>query len=647
MKLGIQYYPEHWPKERWAVDAAMMQRAGVGVVRMGEFAWSAYEPREGDLDFAWMDEAIELLGRHGIRTIMCTCSRTPPPWVYANYPGIRNVQPDGTPHFTDGRYRVGLAHEAFIEVSRRIDGAVIRHFAGNDNVIAWQVDNEVGSGNDCTCPRCREAFQTYLRDKYGTPEALNAAWGKHFWSFTFIDFEDVPTPGRQPQLTLEYRRFMSQVNTAFTRWRADLIRDLDPGKPVTTNFQNLYASHTDCHELATAIDVNGMNHYPSRTPELALDYYRGARGTFWAVEQHTRLRDVDTPDGRMRLWAWMTAAHGASAVVHFRWRQCRWGNEQFGDGLLPHSGMENRFYRGLSRMGAELKEVGAMIAETQPRAEVALVYDYASRWGVEVAGFGRALDPVVEAVDFHKALARRVTAVDAMDPHEDLSRYALVVAPRLWMVDSTLAANLAAFVEGGGTLCLTVGSGVVDEYGKGFDIPRPGLLSDLAGVTVSDLSHQDDLELPLTSAAVPGLGEVSASLVADEIHLDGAEVVATHAGGWRDGLPAITRHRYGKGWVVYVGVRLAAPSIDALVDWLCDMSSIPQSFERPFGVSVYERACDKYRLLFVINWTDRVTSMDIGDGWHDAFSGAPLLEVVIPANDLRILQTEVKVPDPV
>mgnify|MGYP006305836867 CR=1 FL=1 len=109
MRLGVQYYPEHWSKERWAVDAAMMQRAGVSVVRMGEFAWGAYEPCEGDLDFSWMDEAIELLGRHGIRTIMCTCSRTPPPWVYANYPGILNVQPDGTPHFTDGRYRVGLA----------------------------------------------------------------------------------------------------------------------------------------------------------------------------------------------------------------------------------------------------------------------------------------------------------------------------------------------------------------------------------------------------------------------------------------------------------------------------------------------------------------------------------------------------------
>ena len=78
MFYGVQYYPEHWPEERWAVDAEMMQRAGFNAVRMGEFAWGAYEPRTEQLDFSWMERAIDLLGKHGIKTILCTCSRTPP-----------------------------------------------------------------------------------------------------------------------------------------------------------------------------------------------------------------------------------------------------------------------------------------------------------------------------------------------------------------------------------------------------------------------------------------------------------------------------------------------------------------------------------------------------------------------------------------
>lgn len=372
MEFGVQYYPEHWPRERWAVDAAMMQRAGVTAVRMGEFAWSAYEPREGHLDFSWMEEAIELLGRHGIQTILCTCSRTPPPWAYTAYPGIANVWRDGSASSCDSRYGVGLNHPEFVELSQRIDEQVISHFAKNDHVIAWQVDNEIGSGNDCYCPRCRDDFHVYLKDKYGTPEALNAAWGRHFWSFTITDFKEVPLPKHHPQLVLEYRRFLSSVSTTFARWRTQLIHKLDPGKPVTTNFQAIRATHTDYHQLAKEVDVNGMNHYPSRTPELAIDYNRGARGTVWALEQHTRLSNVDTPDGRMRLWAWMTVAHGADAIIHFRWRQCRSGNEQFSDGLLPHSGQENRFYRELARMGAEVNKVGTLIDETRPRASVAI-----------------------------------------------------------------------------------------------------------------------------------------------------------------------------------------------------------------------------------------------------------------------------------
>ena len=44
MQIGVAYYPEHWPAERWPVDAQLMREAGVDVVRVGEFAWSSLEP---------------------------------------------------------------------------------------------------------------------------------------------------------------------------------------------------------------------------------------------------------------------------------------------------------------------------------------------------------------------------------------------------------------------------------------------------------------------------------------------------------------------------------------------------------------------------------------------------------------------------
>lgn len=637
MKYGVQYYPEQWPEARWQIDAEMMQRAGVNVVRMGEFAWGAYEPREGEFDFSWMERAIALLSDHGVSTILCTCSRTPPPWVHHRYPDIIGTGPDGREYARDGRYGVGLAHPTFVELARRIDEAVVRRFAGNDNIVAWQVDNEVGGHNDCFCEVCRQAFIAYLREKYGTPAALNEAWGANFWSFAFTDFNQVPIPHMQPQLQVEYRRFMSKLNNDFTTWRTNLIHELEPGKPVTTNFQSGHTAHTDYHQLKDVIDVNGMNHYPSRSPELAVDYYRADRGTVWVMEQHTRLQPVDTPDGWMRLWAWMAAGHGADAVVFFRWRQCRWGQEQFADGMLPHAGQENRFYRDLARMGGELKQIGDLIDTTSARGHVALTYSYESRWSLEAGRFGRDTWPFTEATAYHRALARCVPAIDAMDPRGDLSGYPLVIAPRLWMVDDAIAENLHRYVADGGILCLTPGSGVVDAFDKSFAEPRPGPLRDIAGVTISDLAMQQGLQLGLQSDVIAGLTGTFGHTLADELHPEGAEVVATYADGWRRGLPAITVNQAGAGKVVYVGAMLDADATAAVVDWLCDLAGVERGVEAPETVSVYERRSDEARVWFLINWGDEEQSVDVGEGWCDAFTEASVSPVIIPANDLRII----------
>ncbi|MFH1085039.1 MAG: beta-galactosidase [Chloroflexota bacterium] len=81
MYYGACYYPEHWPRERWATDAALMRAAGMNVVRLAEFAWALLQPREGVYDWAWLDEAIALLAEHGIDTVLGTPSATPPAWL--------------------------------------------------------------------------------------------------------------------------------------------------------------------------------------------------------------------------------------------------------------------------------------------------------------------------------------------------------------------------------------------------------------------------------------------------------------------------------------------------------------------------------------------------------------------------------------
>ena len=86
--LGVCYYPEHWPETTWADDARRMVDAGLCWVRVGEFAWSRYEPQPGKFDWGWMDRAIETLGAAGLKVILGTPTATPPHAGFA-----RNVRP--------------------------------------------------------------------------------------------------------------------------------------------------------------------------------------------------------------------------------------------------------------------------------------------------------------------------------------------------------------------------------------------------------------------------------------------------------------------------------------------------------------------------------------------------------------------------
>ena len=520
MYYGVQYYPEHWPESRWPIDAAMMQKAGVNTVRMGEFAWSAIEPKEGQLDFGLFDRAIAILADHGIRVLMCTPSRTPPPWVYRKYPGVRNTTVDGKLNNAGFRYLIGLAHPEFVEHAERIDRAVIEHFAGNDAIAGWQVDNEVGQGNDCYCERCRARFHDYLREKYGTVERLNAAWGTHFWSFTFSDFARRALP-RPPAASLAAAcAGVSPFHVQAERGFHPLARRSRPSaRPRQVGHDQFPVLHGAAQRLSPDGDDARHQRDEPLPGSLAGVHPRLLPRHPWeglVLEQCTRLGPVDIGEGWMRLWAWMAIAHGISGINFFRWRMCRWGQEQHADGILPHGGQENRRYRELTRMGREIKAVGDLIDRTQPQAEVAVLSSYESRWAIEFGVGQKEMRAELDAIRCH-------TAAGAPERHDRRARSArrpvasrLVIVPRLFCVDAAVAANLVRFVQGGGVLCLTAASGVVDEYNVSFDVPRPGPLRDAAGIEVSDLSPLHE-PVALAQHVHPRVGKIlEASILADE-----------------------------------------------------------------------------------------------------------------------------------
>jgi beta-galactosidase len=70
--LGCCYYPEHWSPEIWQNDAEKMVDSGLTWVRIGEFAWSRLEPQAGCYNWDWLDRAISMLGRAGLKVVLGT-----------------------------------------------------------------------------------------------------------------------------------------------------------------------------------------------------------------------------------------------------------------------------------------------------------------------------------------------------------------------------------------------------------------------------------------------------------------------------------------------------------------------------------------------------------------------------------------------
>jgi beta-galactosidase len=81
--VGTNYHP-HDDKDLAKVerDIGLMKAAGFTVVRMGHLAWDSYEPSEGQFDFAWFDQVMDLMDKAGIKVILDIAVRPAPLWLH-------------------------------------------------------------------------------------------------------------------------------------------------------------------------------------------------------------------------------------------------------------------------------------------------------------------------------------------------------------------------------------------------------------------------------------------------------------------------------------------------------------------------------------------------------------------------------------
>ena len=193
--IGAAYYPELWDEREIEKDILRCKELGVNTLRIGEFAWSKMEPKEGEYNLSWLLRIVEELYKNGINTVICTPTCTPPRWMLNKYPEMRRVMPDLNRSDVSSRCHVCKSSKTAREKNALIVTEMAKTFAGVEGIIGWQIDNELFPYDDgCFCEDCKNGFRSYLRDKFGTTEKLNKAWGMARWSLEYNSFEEIEPP---------------------------------------------------------------------------------------------------------------------------------------------------------------------------------------------------------------------------------------------------------------------------------------------------------------------------------------------------------------------------------------------------------------------------------------------------------------------
>jgi beta-galactosidase len=615
--LGAAWYPEQWPEVQWDHDLQLMQAAHMNVVRVGEFAWSTMEPSEGRYEFDWLDRAIALAAKHHIGVVIGTPTDAPPAWLTTKYPDTLGMNADGRWREHGGRRQFNYASPRYRQLCAGIVTLLARRFGHNPNVIGWQIGNEYTDESFDSATRAQ--FQEFLRDKYKTLANLNQHWTTAYWSQTYTAWDQIPmqNTGENPGLLLDHKHFVTGTWRSFQSNQINVLRPLISATQfITTNIGGLgwsdnwdhYAITADL-DLASWDDYVGQGHLDAPMNAMLNDFARGwKRRNFWVMETEpgsvnwAPINNTLWP-GETRALAWQTIGHGADAVLYWQWRDALNGQEQYHGAIVGPDGNPLPIYDEIAQLGHDLTLTRAALAGTSPRAEIAILHDYDSRWAIDFQPHTRLYDQQQVLLDFYTPLQRLVQpsgeAIDIVDPNSaPLSDYKLLVAPSLNVIPQALADKLIAHVQQGGHLLLGPRSGMKDEYNSLNPQRQPGPLVGMLGGRVEQY-YALDAPVKMEAGGTADIWAEQLSASSPDTRVD----LRYGAGnGWLEGKPAMVSRGVGKGSISYLGT-LPADAVmrDLLVRAVKDAHVSLDVDDLPKDVELCVRSTARHRIAILIN----------------------------------------------
>lgn len=649
---GGDYNPDQWLAYPGIIDTdfKLFERAHINSISLGIFAWATLEPEEGRYEFGWMDDIFERAQRQGINVILATPSGAKPNWLSLKYPEIRRVNAEGVRDPQRGRHNHCWTSPIYRQKVRAIDEQLARRYGRHPALGMWHISNEL-SGY-CYCDLCVGAFQLWLKDKYGTLDALNEAYWARFWSHAYtawdqIRYIDTGVGG----LVLDWKRFQTGQCCGFIRNEMEPIRRFSPEVPVTTNFMGTHPD-LDYWKMAEELDIVSWDAYPVwHAPETSFHESNAPLNTAFrhdltrTFKRKPFILMESTPSqvnwaavcplqrpGMLRTAGFQALAHGSDSVYYFQLRKSRGSCEQFHGAVIDHAGHgETRVFKEVSQLGASLEKLGPVAGSETP-ARVGVIFDWETRWIYEASatplnGERHYADTVIA---HYKPFWEEGVAVDVINAKADLAPYDLVVAPLLYLVSEEIGKRLSDFVERGGTLVTTYGVAMVNETGLATFGGVPGPLRKALGLWIEEF---DALPEPSRRRVVPregqphGLsGEYEARHYLEIVHPEGAETLAVYGDDFYAGSPALTVNRFGKGRAFHIASRNDDRFTGDFLRFLIGGLGLPRALDAklPAGVNAQVRVRDGKPFLFLLNFTGEAAEVDLGGkAYADAETGEP------------------------
>lgn len=612
--FGGDYNPDQWSEETWDDDVRLMKKAGVNTVALAIFSWDRIQPQENRWDFGWLDRIIDKLGKAGIATDLASATATAPLWLYEKHPEVLPCDKFGHPVNAGSRQSWSPTSPVFKEYALTLCRKLAERYGSNPYVTAWHMGNEYGWNNrEDYSDNALEAFRAWCRRKYGTIDALNQAWGTTFWGQEMNDFDEVLIPRFMgadsmvnPGQKLDFERFGNDMLLDFYKAERDVIAEICPDKPFTTNF--MVSTDQCCMDYADwANEVNFVSndHYFHEGGEMHLDELACsdalmdsfALGKPWYVMEHStsavqwKPLNMRKRKGETVRDSLAHVAMGADAINFFQWRASAFGAESFHSAMVPHAGEDTKLFRQVCELGETLRtlaDAGVQGSELE-RSDTAILFSAESEWATRSETLpSMKLNHWHDVRDWYRAFLNAGSRADIVPLKYDWSDYKTVVLPTVLILSAADTQRLADFAAAGGRVVVGYATGLIDEnfhtWLGGYPGAGDGLLRDMLGIRGEEFNilgsgvegEPEAIrlgaggEVALEDAAA--LNGATTRLWQNDVTVTGdrTQVLAMYAGEeadeWElDGMAAVTRNPYGAGEAYFVGCDLDVADLTKLI----------------------------------------------------------------------------------